>query len=514
MGAIFHRLRTLVWTALYRLVARGFFTQVGPQCWFEGWIDLPQRGGSILIGQGVRIGRGVEFTVAPGAVLELADGVFIGRGTVISVHRRVHLGANTLVGEYVSIHDNDHITHDADRPVSAQGFEAQPLEIGADCWIGARCVLVRGAGLGRRCVLGAGAVLTRPLPEHTTAAGVPARPLEKTGIAERPRHLSLPSAGYQRRERCPLCLCTEADIAVDFPAIPVLKCSRCGLLYSGRIWPEARTRRYYEEQFDSERHLRGQRLNAEMNDLALGRIVGSLAGKSVLDLGCGYGFFLDRVRRRTGSDVAGVEVAQQPSAYARDVLHLPEIHAALDHLPPERTFDLITCFEVIEHIRDPLPFLREAFRRLAPGGALVVMTDNFASRPVRLMGPAFPKWIPHAHVCHFTPATLGACLTLAGAGRIQFHSLTPWEMKLLTLRARLRPPIPPEQAFHLEDTLATEMRRPFRAFALRRWLGRWWTPLALRPDIAGSLVYAVASAGVPCRTRAAQSLRTLAAAQA
>jgi acetyltransferase-like isoleucine patch superfamily enzyme/SAM-dependent methyltransferase len=509
MGALVHRLQTLAWTAFYRVASRLFFTRLGPQCWFEGWIDLPQHG-AILIGRGVRIGRGVEITVAPGAVLVLADGVFIGRGTVISVHRRVHIGANTLVAEYVSIHDNDHVTSDPLRPVAAQGFEAQPLEIAADCWIGARCVLVRGSGMGRHGVLGAGAVLTWALPEHTTAAGVPAKPIETISRSERPKHLSLPSVAYMRRERCPLCSCAEADVAIDFPSIPVLKCGRCGLLYSGKIWPEARARFYYEKQFASERHALGQRLNAEMNYLALNKIFGPIAGKSVLDLGCGYGFFLDLVRHRSAAEVAGIEIAQRAAAHARDALYLADIHASLDDLPAGRTFDLITCFEVIEHIRDPLPFLRAAFRRLAPGGVLVVMTDNFASRPVRQMGPAFPKWIPHAHVCHFTPATLGACLTLAGAGRIQFHSHTPWEMQLLALGARLRAQPSPAQAFSLDDMLATEMRRPFRAFALRRWLGRWWTPFALRPDISGSLVYAVAHAGVPCRTRAARSLRNFA----
>jgi acetyltransferase-like isoleucine patch superfamily enzyme len=109
--------------------------------------------------------------------LVLGDGVFVGRGVVVSAHRKVSIGKDTMLGEFVSIHDNDHRLDKPDLPISQQGFMAEPLEIGASCWIGAKAVLVRGSGMEERCVLGAGAVLTARLAAGTRAVGVPARPL-------------------------------------------------------------------------------------------------------------------------------------------------------------------------------------------------------------------------------------------------------------------------------------------------------------------------------------------------
>jgi acetyltransferase-like isoleucine patch superfamily enzyme len=182
IGFLFHRMETLFWTAFYHAAGRVIFTKLGQGSKFQGWIDIPQRKGRISIGRNVHICRFVEFSVTNHAELIIEDGTFVGRGTVISAHRRVSIGANVLVAEYVSIHDNNHDTRDQNILIKCQGFEAEPMEVGDDCWIGAKAVLVKGAGLGRRCVLGAGAVLTQKLPDNTVAAGVPAQPMDKKAV--------------------------------------------------------------------------------------------------------------------------------------------------------------------------------------------------------------------------------------------------------------------------------------------------------------------------------------------
>ena len=179
IGFLANRFQTLFWTAFYHVMGKVIFVHLGKGAKFQGWIDIPQRKGRISIGRNVHICRSVEFSVTNGAELIIKDGAFIGSGTIISAHQRVSIGANVLVAEYVSIHDNNHRTLDQNIPIQDQGFETEALEIGDDCWIGAKATLVKGSGLGTRCVLGAGAVLTRKLYDKTTAAGVPARPIEK-----------------------------------------------------------------------------------------------------------------------------------------------------------------------------------------------------------------------------------------------------------------------------------------------------------------------------------------------
>jgi SAM-dependent methyltransferase len=197
------------------------------------------------------------------------------------------------------------------------------------------------------------------------------------------------------------------------------------------------------------------------------------------------------LRDKWRADVTGVEVSKREAFHARKTLGLAKIYPSLDEIPSDQLFDLVTCFEVIEHIREPVPFARELLKRVAPGGCLVVMTDNFGSSASRGMGCAFPKWIPHSHISHFTPETLEKCLNRAGAEKVSFHSHTPWEMLALAAKSRLSAARPPSACFCLDDVLATEMSRPFRLFTLRKIVNKFWLPLSLKPDKNGSLLYAV-----------------------
>ena len=175
IGYCVNKVRSIVWSMFYRSLGRSSFRHLGKGVTFQGWVDIPQKGGRLIIGDGVMICRRVEFSVPKGGELVLGDNVFIGPGTIISAHRRVEIGSHSLLGEYVSIHDNNHITSRKDLPIAEQGFTAEALSLGENCWIGAHSVLVQGSGLEDCCILGAGAVLVSKFSRDTTVVGVPAR---------------------------------------------------------------------------------------------------------------------------------------------------------------------------------------------------------------------------------------------------------------------------------------------------------------------------------------------------
>lgn len=101
------------------------------------------------------------------------------------------------------------------------------------------------------------------------------------------------------------------------------------------------------------------------------------SGKRVLDLGCGTGYGTAELAKSAAS-AAGIDVSAEAIAYARE--HYPGI--AFSIAPAETTtlsassFDLITAFELIEHLPDWRPLLAEARRLLAPGGMFLVSTPN------------------------------------------------------------------------------------------------------------------------------------------
>ena len=154
MGFYINKVRTLVWTIFYYLFSSLIFERIGKNCRFEGWIDIPQRGGRISLGDRVHICRRVIFSVLDGATLSFGDNVFIGSGVVISAHREVFVGNNCLIAEYVSIYDNDHIAIDIIKPISTQGYVTSSCLIQEGSWIGAGAKILRGGWSWKKLHIG------------------------------------------------------------------------------------------------------------------------------------------------------------------------------------------------------------------------------------------------------------------------------------------------------------------------------------------------------------------------
>lgn len=177
MFFILFKIRTCFWTIFYRVIGKFVFKKLGKGCIFEGWIDFPQRGSSIEIGDYVRIGRFVEISVLKSANLKIGSSVFIGRSVLINVQEKVAIGDFTLVAEHSSIYDNDHVFHFSNNLIRNQGMRTRSVEIGSDVWIGAKCVVLSGSRIPNGCVLGSNTLFTRKFDgkECSIILGVPGR---------------------------------------------------------------------------------------------------------------------------------------------------------------------------------------------------------------------------------------------------------------------------------------------------------------------------------------------------
>ncbi len=134
----------------------------------------------------------------------------------------------------------------------------------------------------------------------------------------------------------------------------------------------------------------------------------------VLDIGCGRGLLLNKLRQR-GWDPYGTELSEDAAAYARDVLHLPVTTRPLDELSfADNEFDLVIIWHVLEHVTSPLSLLDEVARILKPGGYLLVAVPNFGSWEARWAGKSWFHLDVPRHLTHFTPRTLRPALKRAG----------------------------------------------------------------------------------------------------
>lgn len=173
-GARFRRpaliagVRRVKWTALGARFGRGtrvprmsanwpHQVNIGSRCVLEDDLSFkysaPWRPGpSIVIGDGVFIGRGCEFNITDGLTIEPLA--------------RLASGCKLI--------DHDHEVSPVGRPMGGHG-RSGPITIGRDAWLGANVVVLRGVTIGAGAIIAAGAVVTRPVPKDEIWAGVPAR---------------------------------------------------------------------------------------------------------------------------------------------------------------------------------------------------------------------------------------------------------------------------------------------------------------------------------------------------
>jgi 2-polyprenyl-3-methyl-5-hydroxy-6-metoxy-1,4-benzoquinol methylase len=135
----------------------------------------------------------------------------------------------------------------------------------------------------------------------------------------------------------------------------------------------------------------------------------------VLDVGCAAGFFLDEARKR-GWTANGVDISAFAVRYAEAQLGYAVQEARIGETDfPAGLFDLITFWDVLEHVPDPAADLKRAALLLRPGGILSLTTPDLGSLPARLTSA---RWIGYKlsqeHIYHFTQEHLRQLLGLAG----------------------------------------------------------------------------------------------------
>jgi 2-polyprenyl-3-methyl-5-hydroxy-6-metoxy-1,4-benzoquinol methylase len=137
----------------------------------------------------------------------------------------------------------------------------------------------------------------------------------------------------------------------------------------------------------------------------LGRFESIVAGRSILDVGCGQGQFVHTARDR-GWNPLGIDLSASAIELGLS-FGLPV--RQLDFFSPDLapgSFDVITMFELIEHVPRPGRFVARAEELLRPGGLLYLTTPNFGCIDRRLLGSEW-RAISREHLSYFTPKSLG-----------------------------------------------------------------------------------------------------------
>lgn len=205
----------------------------------------------------------------------------------------------------------------------------------------------------------------------------------------------------------------------------LVRCVECGLLFLNPQPTDAELAEIYnqtyflgdssQQTYDRVSHMKGLTARAYLEEI--GRYRGGSGGR-LLEIGCGRGELLAQAEA-LGYEPVGVEVSSSAVEEARKRLTRGTVQCGLLHEVDlaEHSFDVCVLADVIEHVREPIGFLRAIHRLLKPGGVLYLATPSLDSWSARLMGRGWMEFKVE-HLLYFNAQTIQMALYRAG-----FHHL-------------------------------------------------------------------------------------------
>ncbi len=142
--------------------------------------------GQIFVGDNVYISGKVGIGFAPLTAsdvptLRIGNNTFVGHDCVFNMRKNITIGDHCLLAGGIVIQDND--GHPLDPELRKSNIpitegEVHPVTIRDGAWIGRRVMVLKGVTIGENSVIGAGSVVTKDIPDHSVAAGNPAKILK------------------------------------------------------------------------------------------------------------------------------------------------------------------------------------------------------------------------------------------------------------------------------------------------------------------------------------------------
>lgn len=129
--------------------------------------------------------------------------------------------------------------------------------------------------------------------------------------------------------------------------------------------------------------------------------------RTLLDIGCGMGCFLGAMKA-AGWTVEGIEVSAYAADYVSRELGIPVACGTVEQFPADRekSFDVVTLWDVLEHVPDPGALLKQCRRFLKPGGTLFLSTTHIDTPFFTLFGKHARIVIPPSHLYYFSVPVL------------------------------------------------------------------------------------------------------------
>ncbi len=207
-----------------------------------------------------------------------------------------------------------------------------------------------------------------------------------------------------------------------------VRCTQCGLVYQSPRSNNDHINDYYPPEyppFSSQKHLTSWLLKKAINyglEKRCNIVTHYKKNGRLLDFGCATGDFLHVMAQKSGWDLYGIDI----NSYAVDIAktkHLRVFAGTLDEAKfPDKYFDVITLWEVLEHLRDPIGILKKINDILKPDGLVIIRVPNLQSIDEKMFGKYWAGYDAPRHLYVFSPQTIRKILNLAGFEIIEMNT--------------------------------------------------------------------------------------------
>ncbi len=229
--------------------------------------------------------------------------------------------------------------------------------------------------------------------------------------------------GMSEPVSCPLCS-HSSRFAFSKEGYSLYRCMDCGFIYVFPFLNSEELASFYQQDYyelDNERyHPVNQYVTKKWEQRLsiiqqyLDKPEKSLEGISILDVGCATGVFLERAVQH-GMVVSGIEHAEYAVKQAESRLGPGRVYQGeFLHYNANNQFSVLTAWDVIEHVGDPIGFLKKANAMLADGGVLCLSTVNTDAYHYRLFKKNWRYVIPPEHLSYFNPGNMALALEACG----------------------------------------------------------------------------------------------------
>jgi SAM-dependent methyltransferase len=253
---------------------------------------------------------------------------------------------------------------------------------------------------------------------------VPVTQTPASGTATTPK-----SATPYSADLCPLCGSSGGQLWLRTPdrfhgrheQYALLRCPACSLVWLSNPPRQEDMNQHYTEAYDRLISASGQNSPIRWVHRKAALAPYKQSG-SILDLGCSSGAFLQSLPAADWQ-LYGIEMSAESAKEAQQKTGANVFVGEIDQAGfPPASFDVITCFDVLEHLYEPRRVMAKVAEWLKPGGIFYVLVPNIDSAEARIFGTYWHGLELPRHLFHYSPASLTFLAESAGLSQVSLET--------------------------------------------------------------------------------------------